>query len=123
MWRLWGYSVTQLHHPISHNIIMFDLPLLRPIPFSVFLVSIIILHPKEEPDQTDNYVKHYCCIYIWILCWPVLMQSKVCSHVFLHAQTELNQHVVSEHMLISQFCFRIHNSGIETWKTEFFETL
>ncbi|KAM0015927.1 putative DNA oxidative demethylase [Helianthus debilis subsp. tardiflorus] len=47
-----------------------------PIPFSVFLATIIRLHPKEEPDQTDNYVKHYCCIYIWILCWPVLMQSK-----------------------------------------------
>ncbi|MFS8026727.1 hypothetical protein Hanom_Chr16g01490111 [Helianthus anomalus] len=57
---------------------MFDLLLLQPIPFSVFLATIIRLHPKEEPDQTDNYVKHYCCIYIWILCWPVLMQSKVC---------------------------------------------
>ncbi|MFS7935853.1 hypothetical protein Hanom_Chr05g00408421 [Helianthus anomalus] len=27
---------------------------------------------------------------------------------------------VTEHMLISQFCFRIHNSGIETWKTDFY---
>ncbi|MFS7908918.1 hypothetical protein Hanom_Chr01g00088711 [Helianthus anomalus] len=23
-------------------------------------------------------------------------------------------------MLISQFCFRIHSSGIETWKTDYF---
>ncbi|MFS7982582.1 hypothetical protein Hanom_Chr10g00964591 [Helianthus anomalus] len=34
-------------------------------------------------------------------------------------KTKLIQHVVSEHMLISQFCFRIHYSGIEIWKTEF----
>ncbi|KAJ0727632.1 putative H(+)-transporting two-sector ATPase [Helianthus annuus] len=27
-------------------------------------------------DQADNQVKHCCCISIWILCWPVLMQSK-----------------------------------------------
>ncbi|KAJ0610550.1 hypothetical protein HanHA300_Chr01g0005001 [Helianthus annuus] len=76
-----GLDSYTIRHPISHNIIMFDLLLLRPIPFSVFLTTIIRLHSKEEPDQTDNYVKHYCCINIWILCWPVLMQSKVTSRI------------------------------------------
>ncbi|MFS7920573.1 putative carboxypeptidase D [Helianthus anomalus] len=35
----------------------------------------------EEPDQADNHVEHYCPVSIWILCWPVLMQSKVGGYV------------------------------------------
>ena len=86
--------------------------LLAELPYSVSLTTIIRLHPKEEPDQDDNHVKPYRCVSIWILCWPVLLQSGMFSY-FPLCLNKTDQHVVSEHMLISQFCFRIHYSGIK----------
>ncbi|MFS7932216.1 hypothetical protein Hanom_Chr04g00365271 [Helianthus anomalus] len=86
MWRLRGYSVTQLGIPHNCNIITIDLPLLQPIPLSVFLVPIISLHPKEEPDHTDNYVELYGIISDWILNCIVCYNRYVLMFSFMYKQ-------------------------------------
>ncbi|KAM0054674.1 hypothetical protein Hdeb2414_s0006g00197511 [Helianthus debilis subsp. tardiflorus] len=47
-------------------------------------ITIINLHPKEEPDHPDNHVELYGCISDWILYRPVCCNRYVISCFPLH---------------------------------------
>ncbi|KAJ0621093.1 hypothetical protein HanIR_Chr01g0004731 [Helianthus annuus] len=87
MWRLKGYT-------LRHNLIIITSSTSSPyrIPYSVFIITIISQHPKEEPEHTDKHVELHGIISHWILLCTVCCNRYVFMFSIMFKQNGSNRY-------------------------------